>query len=197
MTTDPQYSRDDVEMLSETTSYANFFELMALKLKFRYFDGQMSDPVTRELLKQGESVGVLIHDPTREEILLVEQFRVGALEDEQSPWLYELVAGRLDQSRTLEQVAAQESQEEANVIIENLQKMYAYWVSPGGTDEKFTLFYAQADLSQAGGVHGLASEAEDIKTHIVKTTEIAGLLKKGLIKNSMTLIGLQWFLLNV
>ena len=54
----------------------------------------------RELLQRGHAAGVLLFDPVLDQVVLIEQFRVGALPqsagDITSPWLLELVAGVID-----------------------------------------------------------------------------------------------------
>lgn len=192
-----QYTQSDVKLLEEKVLAKHFFTLSEIRLKFKRFDGSFSREVCRELLKQGESIGVLPYDPVLKKILLVEQFRVGAMSDEASPWLYEIVAGRNDKQQTCEEIAESELEEEAGLKASALTKMCEYWVSPGATNEKFILYLAHCDLSNAGGVHGLLEEDEDIRSHLLSVSTIKTMIDNGQIRNSMTLIALQWFLLNV
>ena len=64
-----------------------------LQLKHRLFDGEWSEVLQRELLVKDEAVGILLFDPARDEVVLVRQFRTGAMNEESAPWLLELVAG--------------------------------------------------------------------------------------------------------
>ncbi|PIQ43299.1 MAG: ADP-ribose diphosphatase [Gammaproteobacteria bacterium CG11_big_fil_rev_8_21_14_0_20_46_22] len=197
MKTKTQYTADQDVCIERVESlHKGFFHFKAYYLRFHLFEGGMSEMVRRELLEQGESVGVLPYDPARQTILLLEQFRVGALGDRRSPWLYELVAGRNDQPETLESLACRESQEEAGLDVMRLEKMCEYWSSPGVTDERFHLYLGYADLSNAQGVHGLKEEHEDIRVHEVSIAEIPRLLQQGDVRNAMTVIALQWFLLH-
>ena len=52
------------------------------------------------------------------------------------------------------------------------------------------------DSSQAGGIHGLASENEDIKVVVLSVSEVLAALHDGRINNAMAIIALQWFELN-
>jgi ADP-ribose pyrophosphatase len=59
-----------------------------------------------------------------------------------------------------------------------------------------TLFCALADLGQAGGVHGLDDEDEDIRVHVPSFDEAMHWLAAGRIQNSPAIIALQWLALN-
>src|SRR5690606_15999801 len=105
--------------------------------------------------------------PQRDLVALVEQFRVGAL-NEHNPWLLELVAGLIDaDDESPEAVGRREAQEEAGVEIGEMLPVGEYYASPGGSDEYFHLFCGRCDLGNAGGVHGLAEEGEDIRVHVL------------------------------
>ena len=101
----------------------------------RLFGGGWSAPLKRELFQRGDAVGVLLYDPRRHLIGLVEQFRVGAMQDQFGPWQYEVVAGMIGPEESPVEVATRECQEEAGIEVENLIPICNYLVSAGGTDE--------------------------------------------------------------
>jgi ADP-ribose pyrophosphatase len=68
--------------------------------------------------------------------------------------------------------------------------------SPGGSDERLTVFLARADLSGAGGIHGQPDEGEDIRVVTVAVAEIPALLASGLLDNAASIIALQWLQLH-
>lgn len=186
----------DVAVLSRHTVYQGFTRLDVLSLNHRLFAGGMSPVLRRELVVKPEAVGVLVYDPLLDAVLLVEQFRVGALADNH-PWQLEIVAGLMDgDGETLETVARREVQEEAGVSLMRLERVMSFLLSPGGSNERFTLFAGQADLAQAGGVHGLPSEGEDIRVVVLAADEVAGMLAAGHIGNAPALIALQWLVAN-
>ena len=140
---------------------------------------------------------MLLHDPERHEFVLVEQLRIGLIDSaEDSPWVLELVAGMLDKPEDMEAMAKREVQEETGLDVQAVKPICQYYNSPGGSDEKIHLYYAQVDSSQAGGIHGLASEHEDIKVVVLSVTEVLDALHDGRINNAMAIIALQWFELN-
>jgi ADP-ribose pyrophosphatase len=188
----------DVEIIEQRLVYQGFSRLEVVRLKHRQFAGGMGVVIQRELLIKPEAVGVLIYDPQRDEVLMIEQFRVGALA-ESNPWQLEIVAGlvdSVDDDETLETVVCREALEEAGVTLTHVKKVMTYLMSPGGSNEKFTLFVAQADLTHAGGLHGLPEEGEDIKVTVLKAETAFQALMDGRVSNAPALIALQWLMLN-
>lgn len=189
--------QDDVEILSRETVYKSFTQIDVVKLKHRLFAGGMSPTIQRELVIKPEAIGVLIYDPDVDAVLLIEQFRVGAL-SHPNTWQLEIVAGLVDgQNESLEDVAKREVLEEAGVELSRLEPVMTFLLSPGGSNEKFTLFVGQADLSQAGGVFGLPEEGEDIKVSVISAVKFIELLQNNkLLWNAPLLVAGQWFALN-
>lgn len=194
----PRYHQSDVEIVSQQTAFQGFFKLEKLRLKQRKFDGSWSETFSREVFVRGDAVGVLLFDPRTDQLLLVEQFRPGALYDQsQSPWQFELVAGMTEEGESLASVVHREAQEEAGCHIETLEHLFKYWVSPGGTDEQIDLFLGIIDSSSVvEGVYGLDHEQEDIRVQLVSYTEAITALNAGIINNAMAIIALQWLQLN-
>ena len=113
-------ARTDVEIFEKTICFEGFFRLERYRLRHRFFNGDWSPQLVRELFERGHAAAVLPYDPVRDEIILIEQFRVGALSAKDGPWLLEIVAGMIESSETAEQVAKRESVEEAGCIITDL-----------------------------------------------------------------------------
>jgi ADP-ribose pyrophosphatase len=183
------------EMLEHKILYQGFFRLDQYTLRYERFAGG-SHTVVREVFERGDAVAVLPYDPVRDEVVLVEQFRPGAVRHPGNPWLLELIAGMLDKSQTPEQAVRREALEEAGCELSEVFPVYRYLVSPGGTTEATTLFVGRTDTSGLGGLHGLDDEHEDIKVHVLGSDQAIGLLDAGGIENAVTIIGLQWLALN-
>lgn len=189
------FNRADVEVLEDHTGYDGFFKIKELTLRHRRFAGDWSRPLKRELFLRRAAVGVLLYDPQRDSIALVEQFRVGALHTEK-PWLLELVAGLIDDGETPEGVARREAIEEAGCEILSLEPVLNYFSSPGGSNEFFHLFCGRCSLTEVGGIHGLEEEGEDIRVHVMSVDEALKLLEAGALCNAHTIIALQWLQLH-
>lgn len=200
----PGFSRDDIEVLDRQTVYRGFFSLERVSLRHRRYEGGWTPRLDRELFVRPRAVGVLLYDPRLREVVLVEQCRVGALDiageslpgTPDSPWLLELVAGLVEPGETPEEVAHREVLEEAGCRIDRLIPLPGYLSSPGGSNEWIILFCGLLDASQAGGIHGLAEENEDIRALRVPLSGLEEAMAAGRLSNAMTLIAVQWLLLN-
>lgn len=190
------FGRGDVKVLKEESLHSGFLKLKRLHLQHRLFEGGWSETFQRELMLRDEAVGVLLFDPASEELVLVRQFRVGMIEEQQSPWLLELVAGMVGKGEKLADVAVREAEEEANLAPNALIRICDYYNSPGSTNERITLFLGRVDAKTAGGVYGLENENEDIEVVKLSLESVLKALEEGQINNAMTLIALQWLQLN-
>lgn len=188
------FSQQDIQILQDDLVYDGFFKLRKVQFKHKLFCGEMSGVVTRELLYKGAASAVIAYDPLRDQVVLVEQVRIGAYEPEskKSPWLLELVAGMVEEGEQPEEVALRESQEEAGVKIELLQHALSAWDSPGGIVERIHLFAGKVDSQSAGGIYGLAEENEDIRVHVVPRATAYQWVEEGKIDNCIAVMGLLW-----
>jgi len=189
-------SSDDVTFHEVTTAFKGFMRIEVHQLQHRRFDGSLSPVLDREVLERGQVVAVLPVDLDRQEVVLIEQIRAGALAAGLGPWILECVAGMVETGESHEDVARREAVEETGCSIQGLHPVATFLSSPGGSSETVTLFCGQVDTQHAGGVHGVADEGEDIKVHVFSIEEALALLESGEIINAKTIIALQWLSLN-
>lgn len=192
----PEFSGDDVEIISRENLYQKFFRVEKIVLRHKLFKGGWSNAMNRELFVRGDAVAVVVYDPVHDLIGMIEQFRVGAMGEEVGPWCYEVVAGMVEAGETAEEVARRELLEEAALEPYYMEYICNFLASPGGSDEKLYLFCGLCDLSQAGGVHGLLDENEDIRLHAFAADEVFAELLNGRFNNAAALICLQWLQLH-
>ncbi len=190
------FDRNDVDVQSRETVYQGFFAIEKLSLRHRLFGGGWSGPIARELFVRGTAVAAVLYDPKHQLIGLVEQFRVGLLDDESGPWCREVVAGMAELGESDEQVMVRELSEESGITPDHLHTICQYYTSPGGTSERLTLYCAIADLSSAGGLYGLPEEGEDIRMVVLPEQKVFDELYQGQYNNAATLICLQWLMMN-
>lgn len=186
----------DVEILQREECFRGFYRIDRLRLRHRQFAGGMGPLLTRELFVRHDAVCVLPYDPQRDEVVLIEQFRVGALEAGVNPWLLELVAGLIDKDEQPEEVARREAVEEAGLTLGALWPISQYLPSPGGSNELVHLFVGRCDSSQAAGIHGLEEEGEDIRVHVLPLEDALQALRDGRVNNAASMLALQWLALN-
>ncbi len=190
----PGFSRSDVSVDCEERVYDGYFKVDRLTLTHSRFEGD-SIQITRELFRRGNAVCLLLFDPVKDRVVMIEQFRVGALAAD-SPWVIEVVAGMVEPGETSEDVAIREAQEEAGVSVSNIQRISRYLPSGGGCDEWIDLLYGEVDSDTADGIHGLESEGEDIRVHVLAAEDAFELVRLGVVNSSPAIIGLQWLELN-
>lgn len=183
----------NVEIVESSFAYSGFLSILKVSLRHRLFSGEMSPVITRELMERGQAVAVLLYDQQRDTVIMVEQFRIGAMHDSKGAWLLELVAGMIEEGEQPEEVARRESMEESGCEIKKLELIGNYYVSPGGCTEQIMLYFASIDSHGLDGViAGVAHESEDIRVRVMPWNEVEAILKAGKINNATTLIGLQW-----
>ncbi len=187
---------DDVEVVEREACFRGFYQLDRLHLRHRLFAGGMGKLINRELFVRHDAVCVLPYDPQRDCVVLIEQFRIGALDKSANPWLIELVAGLIDKDEQPEEVARREAVEEAGLELVELWPLTQYYPSPGGSDERVHLYVGRCDSRGAGGVHGLEEEGEDIRVLVWSLDEALAALDDGRIDNAASIIALQWLALN-
>lgn len=189
-------SGDNVDILKKSTPFQGYFRIDRYTMRFRRFDGGWSNEVTREIFERGHAIGLVLYDPIRDEVGLIEQFRPGALAAGWDPWLIELPAGIIDEGETAEAVAIREAEEETGMEISDPELIRRYLATPGGSSETMQIFVARIDSSKLKGVHGLEEEGEDIRVFPLSADEAFKWIESGRICNGMTIIGLEWLARN-
>ncbi|MGG5571810.1 ADP-ribose diphosphatase [Vibrio diazotrophicus] len=190
-----QFSSQDIEIVSKETLFQGFFRMVKYRFKHKLFQGGWSEPIERELFERGHAAALLPYDAVRDQVVIIEQIRVGTLE-QQRPWQLEIVAGIIDRDESAVEVVRREAVEEAGVDIGRIESVTSYYPSAGGCSEKLDVYVGEVDSSQATGIHGLDYEGEDIKVHVMSREQAYQMVKDGVIENGASIIALQWLELN-
>lgn len=177
---------------SRTTRYDGFYRIDSVQFKHDWHSGQSSPVLEREMFVRGNVAGVLPYDPVTDQVALVEQFRIGAMYQNPDPWMLEIIAGMIDTAESPSEVAIRESLEEAGIALESVELISHYLASPGASSEEVFVYYAETDLSEVSGTHGLAEEDEDILVRIVPAEQAIAMLDTREIRNALSIIALQW-----
>ena len=176
-----------VEVIEKTTPFKGYFQVDRYRLRHRKYDGGWSGEMTREIFERGHAAAVLLYDPARDSVVLIEQFRPGAYAAGMEPWLVEVVAGIIED---------REAEEEAGCKVGALHPIGRYLATPGACTETLTLFCGQVDSRGAGGIHGLDHEHEDIRVLAMSRAEALEKLARGGVTNLTAAVALQWLALN-
>ena len=196
---------DQVKILDlvEDYSFGNMFRVKRATLRYRRFDGHMSEEITRINFERGASAGVLLYDPNEDVVLLTRQFRYpvyASIDPEKvkegeakQAWLLEVMAGIIDPGLSAVEIASKELLEEAGYVVqEGYRPITTIYPSPGGSSERIHLFLGLVDhkdrLSTGGG---LPSEGEDIQVESISFQEAMKKIARGEISDAKTIIALQ------
>jgi len=187
-------TRDDVRPIAAEPLYSGFFRLDRMRYRHRRHDGGWSGEVSRELLRVGTAVLVVPYDPQADALVVLEQFRTGAwAAGRENCWLTEVVAGLVEDGEAPEEAAAREVREEAGLEPLELVHVRRWLSSPGITDENVELYVARVAAGADGGLHGLASEGEDIRVRVVPAADADALAAGDLVDNAHSILALMEF----
>ena len=184
------------KIINKEILYSGFFRMEKYCLQHTLYAGGWSAAINRELFVRGSCVAVLLYDPERDKVVLIEQFRAGAILQPDRAWLVEIVAGAIEEGETAIEVAYRESIEEAGCEIQELIVINEFYTTPGGASERITLFCGKIDSTKVGGIHGLDHEDEDISVRSVDFDEAYRMVESNEIESAIPIIAIQWLALN-
>lgn len=185
---------EDVTLAPLYGGYRGFFELAEFQFDHQRFDGSRSPTVTRETFVAFDAALVLPYDPGTDHVLLIEQLRFGPLwRNDPHPWVFEPIAGLVDAGEDPADTARREAVEEAGLRLGPLEPMVRIYASPGYSTEFFHCFLGVVDLSEfSESKGGLASENEDIRSHVMTFEDAMALVATGEINVGPLVMMLYW-----
>ena len=190
----PRFTIKDVVIHDKTRAWEQHFAMDVYKVSYTKFNGGTTKILVREIFERHtDAVAILPYDPVTEEVVLIEQFRPGALKDPISPWLIEIVAGMIDPGESELEAAVRELKEESGLDIkpQDLHYINAVYPSPGGCSEKVTLYVGKISADHLLAQGGLDSEGEDIRIFKVPATKAFEFCQNGRICNAAALMAIQ------
>ncbi|CAI0743385.1 MULTISPECIES: NUDIX domain-containing protein [Serratia] len=169
-------------------------------LKKTTFDFLRRDGVwqrqSRETYDRGDGATILLFNRQRQKVVLTRQFRFPAFVNGHDGMLIEAAAGLLDNASPEERIRA-EAEEETGYIVQNVQKVFEAYMSPGSVTEKLHFFVGeyQADerVSNGGGVE---AEGEDLEVLELPLADALRAVSQGTIVDAKTIMLLQFVALN-
>lgn len=181
------------EIIETESLHDGHLKVDRLKIQHDLIAGGRSGTITRELVRRRSAVAVLLIDPELQQVVVVEQFRVGAI-DHCHPWVLEPVAGLLEPGEDPIETAAREVQEETGLTARNFRLIATYLSSVGGSNEKTHLYVADVSL---GGwdqnlPRGLATEGEDIRPKVMAINDLFSFTDKQEVVCASLVMASQW-----
>ena len=185
-----------VEILQKSVAYKGYLGIEKYRVKHSRFHGGSTQELEREILERGKVVGVLPYDPVSDQIILIEQFRIGAHCAKVNAWQVEIVAGVIEEGESPEQVARRETHEETGKEVSRIHHIGDFLVSPGCTSEEMHLYCGEVSTDSFEGIFGLPHEGEDIRAFTLTFDEAYLLLRDRKLTNFPVMAAIQWFVLN-
>lgn len=191
-----KFNQDDYEILKREVIYEGRYRYVIYHIRYRLYNGGWSETVTREVMERSSAAAVLPYDPYLDRVVLIEQFRPGAIAHPTNPWTTEIVAGVIEHNETPDEVAMREAEEEAGCTIKALYPVQEFFVSPSCSTEYMTIYCGKVDASNIGGIHGLSAESENIRAYSLPAEEAFEKLRTGHINTAPAIVALHWLHLN-
>ncbi len=185
-----------LEVIARERCFNGFLRLVRYRLRHSLFVGGWGPVIERERIERLNAVAAILYDSLRDQIVMVEQFRIGALEHGQGAWTLEPVGGILNHGEQAEEVVRREAMEEAGMEIQELEHIDTYHVSPGTCADRVRLFCGRVHAAGALGVHGIIEEGEETRVKVIDARQAILDLSSGRIDTSSAIIGIQWLALN-
>ena len=183
------------KIINKKDLYSGFFKLKKLEFVHQKHDGSWTNKVDREIFSGAHVSTLLPYDPIRKEIVLIQQFRAGVISRYDDDYLYEIVAGIIDENESPEETAIRECVEETGCKVNKIIPIQDYFLAPGSSESYYHLFLGEVNSFEGEKIMGLESENENILVKSYKVEHVRNMLKEKEIKNGLTLIALQWFFL--
>ncbi len=181
----------DYNVIKKERVYQGFFGMDEYTVEHERFDGGTLQ-ITRENMERGDAAALLLYDPVVDEVLLLEQFRIGPAARDDNPWLIEIVAGMIDDGETAEQAVIREAEEEAGFVPSQLTFLGRYYTTPGACSERIDLFLGLVDKHHPVGIGGGCDhEQEDIRSVWVSRETALDMLAEGNIASGAPMLALM------
>lgn len=171
-----------------------WFTLRRATFELRQPDGSWLT-TQREAYDRGNGAVALLHNPDRDTILLVRQYRLPVhLNDHPDGMLLEAPAGLIDPSEDAEQALRRELAEEVGHEVGPLRRLFQLYMSPGSVTEHVTFFAGTYDAATRTGDGGGDGDNELIEIVELTLDDAATMVTDGRICDGKTVILVQWAL---
>ena len=186
-----------VTIETEQRVWSGRFAMDVIKFRNRRFDGAWSGTKTWELWRRGQASALLPYDPIADAVVLIEQFRLPALAAGLDPVLVECPAGLCEDGEDPAATIQREMQEEMGLQAGRTEKIGAFLLTAGGSDELCHLYAGRVtappvDSQGLAGAFGLAEENEDIRVRVWPAARAIEGALAGRFANSVTALALFW-----
>ena len=146
----------------------------------------------RETYDRGDGAAILLYNNEKKTVVLIRQFRFAVYFNQDSGYLIEVCAGKLDGDDPVT-CARKEAEEETGYRVSEVRQVFRSYMSPGSVTERLSLFVGKYDAASKvsdGGGH--FEEGEDIEVLELPFAQALAMLETGEINDGKTVILLQY-----
>ena len=188
-------TKDRVRIIDTTVLSDDWYVLKKTTFDFQRRDGVWQRQ-SRETYDRGNGATILLFNRDRRTVVLTRQFRLPAFVNGHDGMMIEAAAGLLDNATPEERIRA-EAEEETGYRVDNVQKVFEAYMSPGSVTEKLHFFIADYDAStRVGHGGGVEAEGEDLEVIELTLDDALNAVRRGEIVDAKTIMLLQFAALN-
>ncbi|MDN7182002.1 NUDIX domain-containing protein [Caballeronia sp. SEWSISQ10-4 2] len=188
-------TKDRVRIIDTTLLSDDWYVLKKTTFDFLRRDGAWQRQ-SRETYDRGNGATILLFNRDQRTVVLTRQFRFPAFVNGHDGMMIEAAGGLLDNASPEERIRA-EAEEETGYRVQNVQKVFEAYMSPGSVTEKLHFFIAEYDASaRVGHGGGLEAEGEDLEVIELTFDDALQAVRRGEIVDAKTIMLLQFAALN-
>ncbi|WP_454878035.1 NUDIX domain-containing protein [Serratia inhibens] len=188
-------TKDRVRILETQVLSDDWYLLKKTTFDFLRRDGVWQRQ-SRETYDRGDGATILLFNRQAQKVVLTRQFRFPVFVNGHDGMLIEAAAGLLDNASPEERIRA-EAEEETGYRVQNVQKVFEAYMSPGSVTEKLHFFvgeYTAGNRVSEGG--GVVAEGEDLEVIEMPLADALHAIRQGIIVDAKTIMLLQFVALN-
>ena len=175
------------ELLSD-----NWYTLNKFTFDYQKSDGSW-ETQQREAYDRGNGAGILLYNQDKKTVVLTRQFRMPTyINGNDDGMMIEVCAGLLDGDNP-EDCIRKETEEETGYKIDNVERVFETYMSPGSVTEILYLFIGAYEekmkVSEGGGAE---NETENIEVLEIPFSKAQAMMKSGEINDAKTIMLLQY-----
>ncbi|MCU1738221.1 MULTISPECIES: NUDIX domain-containing protein [Pseudomonas] len=188
-------TKDRVRIIDSTVLSDDWYLLKKTTFDFLRSDGTWQRQ-SRETYDRGNGATILLFNREKRSVVLTRQFRFPVFVNGHDGMLVEAAAGLLENASPEDRIRA-EAEEETGYRVQNVQKIFEAFMSPGSVTEKLHFFLGEYDgdskVSHGGG---LEAEGEDLEVLELSLDDALQAIRRGEIVDAKTIMLLQYVALN-
>ncbi|EOC1279815.1 NUDIX domain-containing protein [Cronobacter turicensis] len=187
--------REKVRIIETQTLSDDWYVLKKYTFDYQRRDGQWQRQ-SREAYDRGNGATILLYNRAERCVILTRQFRLPVFLNGYDGLLTETAAGLLDEADPETRIRA-EAEEETGYLVDNVEKVFEAYMSPGSVTEKLYFFIGEYDPARRSGTGGgVAQEGEDIEVVKMPIDDALRAVRDGEIVDAKTIMLLQYAALN-